>query len=337
MNENISLEHLIRQYVMLPVHSSSGGWYSCKCAICNDYKKRGGFKFEDNITSYNCFNCGHTAIHDPITYNGFSKQMIEVLTSFNVPEDQYKQLNLSVVVNKGINGEISHIKTVVDPDTKLVPIELPSFFIPLMQSDDTWSTIAKEYLQFDRDIDPSSYPFYILHPTKKLPVIERNWRGRLIIPYYRNNSVVFYQGRDLRDFSKMRYNNAESASQCILSDYDILFKDLDKPLYVCEGFFDAISIKAVAIFGNRFKPGQIKILNSTKRNKVYIPDRTKDGQTAALQAIDEGWGISIPDFGDCKDVSAAVHKYGLLYCLKTIQDNIITNPTTATIRIKMLC
>jgi hypothetical protein len=338
MNQEISLESLIRQYVQLPVHSTTGGWYTCKCAVCNDYKKRGGFKFEGNLTSYNCFNCGHTAVHDPLSYNGFSKDMIAVLDAFNIPDDQYKQITLANVVENHKNGVIHTKKPVViDPDTKLMPIEFPSFFMPLQQATDTWSIIAKEYLQYDRDFDPAKYPFFILHPSKKLPVIERTWRGRLIIPYYRNDAVVFYQGRDLRDSTKMRYINAESASQCILSDYDIIFKDIDKPLYICEGFFDAISIKGVAIFGNRFKPGQIKILNSTKRKKVYIPDRTKDGQKAALQALEQGWSISIPDFGDCKDVSAAIHKYGLLYSLKTIQDNIIDDPISGSIRIKMLC
>lgn len=44
----------------------------------------------------------------------------------------------------------------------------------------------------------------------------------------------------------------------------------------------------------------------------------------AEQALDEGWSISCPEIGDCKDVSEAVRKYGKMYVLKTITENKMT-------------
>lgn len=307
---------------MLSSTPSGKGWWTCKCAVCGDYKKRGGFKFDGQVTSYHCFNCGHKATHDPISYSSYSDDMTTVLDSFGIPEDDYKPINLNSLKNKYKNGFKEQERQVVDPDTKIVPVEFPDYFKPLDECEDAWSEVAREYLEHHRAIKPDSYPFYILDPAPKNKELELKWRGRLIIPYFRNDIIVYYQGRDLRPDSKMRYNNAETMSECILSDYDILFKDLDKPLYICEGFFDAVMIGGVAVFGNVLKQGQIKILNKTRREKVYIPDRTKDGQEGALQALEQGWKVSVPDIGSAKDINLAVRKYGLLYVLSTLKQNI---------------
>lgn len=87
-----------------------------------------------------------------------------------------------------------------------------------------------------------------------------------------------------------------------------------EPLYVMEGFFDAHLINGVATFGNKLTPEQIRWLNRSSRDKVYIPDKFGDGHIAALQAIEQGWNVSLPDWGsDIKDVSDCVRKYGLLF------------------------
>lgn len=322
MNQDLSLEPLIRQFVDLSSTPSSKGWWTCKCAVCSDYKKRGGFNFDGQTTSYHCFNCGHTATHDPISYSSYTDDMVTVLTNFGIPEDSYKPINLNSLKSKYKNGSKKEEKHVVDPDTKIIPVEFPNYFKPLNECNDTWSEVATEYLENYRCVDPSSYPFYLLDPQPKTKEIERKWRGRIIIPFFRNNNIVYYQGRDLRPDSKMRYNNAETTSECILSNYDILFQDYDKPLYICEGFFDAHMVNGVATFGNVLKAGQIKILNKTRREKVYVPDRTRDGQRGALQALEQGWKVSVPDIGSAKDINRAVRKYGLLYVMTTLKKNI---------------
>lgn len=286
--------------------------------ICSDYKKRGGFKFDSQMTSYHCFNCGHVAVHDPLTYSSYSKEMLVVLNSFGIPEDSYKPLTLNSLRVKYQNGNKKDQTVQIDPDTKMIAVEFPSYFKPLAECDDTWGIIAREYLEYDRGIDPNSYPFHLLDPAPKGKEIERKWRGRLIIPFYRNNTIVYYQGRDLRPKSKMRYINAETTSECILSDYDILFRDLDKPLYICEGFFDAFLVGGVAVFGNTLKAGQIKMLNKSRREKVYMPDKSLDGRPGALQAIEQGWKVALPDIGQCKDINAAFKKYGKLYVMRSL-------------------
>lgn len=332
----ISLESCIRQYCNIKGSANSKGWHTCKCKVCNDYKVRAAFNFSGYATTYHCFNCAFVAKHDPSEYASISENMQTVLDAFNVPSDVYKQITLNILEFNLNNGTVKKTKTSIDPDTELVECELLSCFKPLQKATDTWSTIAKEYLQYDRNIDPESYPFYIMKEKKYDKELENKWRGRLIIPYYRENKVIWYQGRDLRPTSKLRYLNAESESECILSNFDSINQHVNTPIMVCEGFFDAHCIDGVAIFGNVLKKGQLKVLNRTNRQKIYIPDRVGKGYLAANQAIDNGWSVSIPDIGSCKDINQAIVKYGKLYVMKSIRDSILTGDG-ARIAVSMLC
>lgn len=330
----LSLEPIIRQYVTLSTQASSKGWYSCICPVCKDYKKRAAFRFDGPITSYNCFNCNHAATHDPTTYKTISNNMIEVMDCFLIPDNEYNQLIFNACSYQ--RDRIRHKpKVVVDPDTSLHEIHFPDYFVPLKKiKNDKWANIAREYLT-ERMVDPNEYDFHILSCDSHDPAIEKKWRARLIIPYYRSKKVVWYQGRDLKLNSKMRYISADSPSECILSDHAQLFKRTTAPLFITEGFFDSFMVNGVAIFGNTFKKGQVKLLQSSSRRKVYVPDNSKDAKLAAIQALANGWEVSIPDVGSCKDLNSAVKRYGKLYVMKTLYDNIISG-TAAQVRINTI-
>lgn len=325
-----SIEPLVRQYVPFQKQTLKG-WNTCKCNFCKDYKVRAGFKFDMDITSYHCFNCGMSTLYDP-TYKQIPPKMKTVLDSYGVPEYEYNQVVFNNYKLYGLSSHSSE-KRVIDPDTTPVYIDFPTYFTPLIESDDEWSIKAIEYLK-TRHIQFDQYPFHIMVHEKQDSEIENKWRGRLIIPYYRNHKVVWYQGRDLKENSKLRYLNGESSSECILSNYDSLYIRSTSPLYITEGFFDSVLINGVAIFGNTFKRGQIKLLNSSAREKVYIPDNTKDGQQAALQAIENNWKVSLPVIGSSKDINSAISRYGKLYVMKTLYDNICEGQN-AVLKIKM--
>lgn len=302
---------------------SAKGWHTCKCALCNDYKVRGGFKFDGDTTVYQCFNCAHVAKHDPSEYVSISDNMKEVLDAFNVAEEDYRHIYMAALKNRGKGGGE---KVESDPDTKLIKIDMPEYFIHLDQADDTWAEIARAYLEIDRHIDPESHPFFILDPAKQDEKIEKKWRGRLIVPYYRNKSLIWYQGRDLRPKSKMRYRNAETESECILSDFDRLMEHTDKPLIIAEGFFDSHCVDGVSIFRNKMTPGQIKMLNKSPRRKIYVPDKRGQGYIGALQAVEQGWDVSIPDIGSAKDINESVCRHGKLFVMSSILNSANSGP-----------
>ena len=102
-----------------------------------------------------------------------------------------------------------------------------------------------------------------------------------------------------------------------------IFRDTEDPLFVVEGYFDAKSIDGVATFGNKLTPGQIDLLKMSKRQKVLIPD-TKGNIDCGIadQFLNFGWSISLPELSGCKDVNEAIIRFGKLYTIKQISDNI---------------
>jgi len=321
--ESVTLEQVIRSHIPLPAYPSAKGWYHVLCKVCMDHGKkgnRGGFKFENDTVAYNCFNCGHTAAYNPNEDTEISKNMKTVLRDFGIPDEEWQQVLLTSLSIKdtGATKTIQELKkrSIEPPE---IPMPESFYFLKDASEDDKWAAIARDYLLYDRGIDPSSYPF-MLSSKPKDPHMEK-WRGRVIIPFYKNNHLIYYQGRDLVGNKVKKYESPPISKDRVIYGFDELFKNTDIPLYIVEGWFDARVIDGVAIIGNKISDAQIDWLNKSRRRKVYIPDRFGDGHQAAKQALDEGWSISTPEIGSCKDMSAAVQKYGKMYVMKSIVDN----------------
>ena len=322
-----SLETIIKRYIKLPNHPSGTGWYPLLCKVCNDHGRkgpRGGFRFDDNKVAYHCFNCGHSTVFDPETHKSMPEKMVQVLTEFHVPEDEWKAV-LFANLNKRDEFGNTQVQVGNSPIISVEPavISLPSHFYPLADAgpNDNWAQLARAYLEVDRGVDPASYGFMLSHPNQD-PNIDR-WFKRVIIPIYKENQLIFYVGRDLTDKQQLKYLSPSYSKEKVLFGYDQLFIQTDDPLYIVEGWFDAWAINGIAILGNEISDAHATWLNRSQRRKVYIPDRLGDGWLGAERALELGWDVSTPEIGDCKDMSAAVMKYGKMYVIKSIGDKII--------------
>lgn len=313
-----SLEQIIHQYIQLPSRPTGSGWYPVICKVCNDHGHKGpraGFRFDGTKVTYHCFNCGHSTSFDDNENKRVSGKMVTVLQAFGVPEEQWGQLNLLAMDHDKKKQEVSEKQKNLEP--KEIP--LPKTFYKLSSADpsDKWAEVAKLTLE-DRQCDPSSYPFMLSVKTGN-EILDR-WYRRLIIPIYKDNKLIYYQGRGMNNQSK-KYINPSVSRNNIIYGFDKLFVNPHQPLYIVEGWFDAFVIDGIAIFGNKITTEQKIWLDKSPRKKVYIPDRLGNGALGAKQALKFGWSISTPDIGDCKDVNDAVVKYGKLYVMKTITEN----------------
>lgn len=315
--ETITLQEVIRQHIQLPSTTNARGWFPVLCRVCNDHGKKGpraGFKFDGTAVGYNCFNCGHSAVFDPAYSKVPSKDMIEVLRAFDIPDTEWKKVSYDAFIH-------NYSKTIKEyTTTEPNEVPLPRFFYKLTDDpNDEWCQYSIEYLA-DRGIDWTTYPFYCVrkdsHPDN------HRWYGRLIIPILKGDKIVFYLGRDITDLHHKKYLNVNVPRDNVLYGYHNLLVYTDEPLYVVEGWFDAYSLDGVAIFGNKMTQQQIQWLNRSHRPKVVIPDRYGKGHLLAEQAVSLGWNVSFLELNDsCKDVNEAIQRYGLLYTLKTIVDN----------------
>ncbi len=332
----VSLEQIIKQYINLPPNETGTGWYPILCKVCNDSGRKGpraGFKFDNEKVAYHCFNCGHATVYDPTTHKDMPEKMVQVLNDFGVPEDQWKQVLLSGLINRD-KGATKSTSTPQFTSIEPLVVSLPSHFYPLAEAapNDKWAEIAKDYLEHDRAVDPNSYRFMLAHKTGD-KVLDR-WFGRIIIPIYKDNQVIFFIGRDLTGKNPKKYLSPSFSKEKVLYGFSELFRQTEEPLYIVEGWFDAHVINGVAILGNEISTAQATWLNKSYRKKVYIADRQGNGRQTADQALELGWSIATPGFNtwadEVKDLNDAVKKFGKVYVMKAIADSIATGFTAQT-------
>lgn len=312
-----NLEEVIKSHILLNRRPSGNGWYSVLCKLCNDHGRKGeraAFRFSSEEIKYNCFNCKHKAVFS-VDSKTMSRKMQQVLNAFNVPEEEWKAV---LFANLAANDEGISISRVSAPDKSLdsVTIDLPpKSYRVLTTNSDKWSQVAIEYLEI-RGILPNQYPFYLS--------THGGWKGRLLIPIYREGKLIFFQGRDMGLGYKNKYKSAPTPAENILYGFDELYNKSNAPLFVLEGFFDAFVVGGIATLGNEFTPQQLKHLHKANRDKIIVPDRRGDGHILALQALKQGWSVSLPEIGDCKDINEAVLRYGKLYVVDSILKNTMT-------------
>lgn len=321
-----TLRQVIEQHLPTSAHTNHKGWCNVVCRICNDHGNKGAraaFRWEDDAVGYNCFNCNHATKFDPATDDHMPPKMIELFQAYGIADVDWLPF---VRFDREKAQRQSQQYTSIVPTT----IPIPNFFIPLQNDDSDWSNYAIQYLK-DRNVNWQDQPFYLCDKSNK------EWYGRIVVPVYHNNNLIYYFGRDLTDKHKLKYKNAHTTDPGILFGYHNINNQTKDPIYICEGWFDAYPIKGVAVFKNKLSESQIKWLNRSNRQKVVIPDQYGNGSQLAQQAISLGWDVSFPFIdSDVSDVSSGISKYGLLWVLKSIRDNTKTG-FDAQLNIQVYC
>ena len=238
-----------------------------------------------------------------------------VLDAYNIPSSEISEVireNLTIKPSETAKKALKY-----EPET----LNLPEHFYELKSADpkDKWTIISKNYLE-KRLINPDKYPFYL---STGQGFQAEKWLGRVIIPIYKDRQLIFYHGRSLIDkLIEPKYLNSSGERGGILYNYDAIFTYSDKPIFITEGWFDAFLIDGVAIIGKFVTDEQIYWLNRSNRQKIVIPDRWGDGKKMVDNGLKAGWDITFPDFGSCKDVTDAMKKYGRLFVMTTLMNNV---------------
>jgi hypothetical protein len=333
--DNITLEQVIRQNIPLSARPNGQGWYSVLCKVCNDHGRKGkraGFRFDNNTVGYNCFNCGHTALFNPAEHRSLSRDMVATLEAFGMKKEDWQPAVFSAAASSEFGYQHNSVK--IAQANEPTTVELPPFITPLDPDGDDFDQYAIEYLTKERAVDWTQYPFFI---GRKSPnPSSHKWYGRLVIPIYKDGKLIFYHGRDLTETRERKYLNPDISRENVLYGYEHIFKNVDDPLYIVEGWFDAWHLEGVAVLGSKMSSNHLYWINQSQRPKVVIPDRTGDGFRLAEQALELGWSISTPDIGDCKDPNEAVIKYGKLFTLMTIRTHTYEG-FEAALRLKFYC
>ena len=305
----MELESLIRRYVKLGKRSPKG-FEPCNCSICNDYKPRGGFKFDGEVIGFHCFNCAYDTKFDPTTYRTPSDKFKSLLKGFGITDDE-----LTLIIGKAfverqgqplVSGETARPQW--SPPRAIEP---PKHLHPIIGDGSPWCEIARLYLSEERGLDPACYSFFVSDEPKLL--------GRLIIPFFHRDRLTYYQARSMDDVTiQPRYANPPATDkEKLIFNYDELL-DGTGPLYVTEGAFDALSIgPACALSGStlgEWKLQELKKAAARGRRIVFVIDKNKNGFDLGLEVLKEGWHVAVMPNG-VDDANQCLKKFGRLWLL----------------------
>jgi hypothetical protein len=289
---------------------TSGGWISFNAPCCHhrgerqDEKLRGGIRVENDGFVYHCFNCGFAAGWTPGKI--LSKNTKSLFQWIGMNEIDIGKLNLAAL-------KIKDDQPVLKKALNLVLLEKP---LP-----DECKSINEWVQEGCQDPDLTTVIEYVLDRGMQYDWYNWHWsaapgfRDRIIIPFYQDGKVVGYTGRKVKPGNPKYLTDSQSG---------YVF-NLDRQVWnrqyviVVEGQFDAIAIDGVAIMTNEPNDAQIARLTALNKEIIVVPDRDRPGAKMLKSAITNGWGASLPPWGDdIKDVADAVKKYGRLYVLATI-------------------
>jgi energy-converting hydrogenase A subunit M len=296
----------IHFYLPAKRKTSSSGWtsFNAPCCVHNgenpDKRSRGGIKLSDEGWSYHCFNCGYTASF--VLGRNLSYKARRLLTWLNVPSEEIERINLESLKHKSIAGLLNERQ---QASNKVQDIRFEDRDIAIGQLLTEENTKELDYLR-SRSV-PMNYPY--MRPM--LPT----GRDSIIIPFTYNHSIVGHCQRFLDDRTP-KYINDIQPGYVFGTD---LQNDAWKYVLVMEGVFDALSISGLAVLHAEINDAQVRLIRSLGKEIIVVPDQDTPGMKLVDRAVELGWSVSMPDWGDgVKDVNDAVIKYGSLGALLII-------------------
>ena len=305
--------------------TTPSGWTSFNAPCCHhngttaDTRSRGGLIANPDGLSYHCFNCGYKASWQQ--GRNLSFKMRKLLQWLNTPDDVINKLALTVMQeNEGIQikqqlVEIPTFNTVPLPDDAIKVQDIKEF--------DKHSLAIIDYMA-SRSLQIEDTDYYWSSSL--------GYRDRLIIPFYYENRIVGWTARTVTSDKKPKYLSEQQPGYVFNLDEQRPQKIF---VIVCEGPVDALYIDGVALLGSEAKDQQSLLINRLNKDVIVVPDRDQAGSKLVEQAIDLGWGVSMPDWErDITDIGESVQRYGRIFTLHSIASNAETSPLKIRLKAK---
>tara|TARA_B100000073_G_scaffold333349_1_gene324742 strand:+ start:1764 stop:2732 length:969 start_codon:yes stop_codon:yes gene_type:complete len=315
---------ILTLYLPAKRKTTPSGWtsFNAPCCVHNnenaDTRGRGGVIYEGDLVSYHCFNCGFKASWQP--GRNLSYKFKKLLEWLNVSDADITKLALDVMrENEGVEVQKHQVEL---PTFGTVHLPEDSVRIADIENFDKHSMAVLEYMA-TRNLNFDDTDYYWSS--------QLGYRERLIIPFKYEGRIVGYTARTVGENKPKYLTDSQPGFVYGLDD-----QGPNKAFtLLCEGPLDAIHIEGCALTGSDIGDAQALLLNRLGKDVYVIPDRDKAGSKLVEQAIDRGWGVSLPDWDDdLKDIGECVARHGRLYTLYKIVASAETSPLKIRLKAK---
>lgn len=231
------------------------------CPFCNHHKQK--LQVNTETQKWHCWTC-----------NSGGKKLTSLLRKLDVDRK-------TISIIREIYGDSNWTPQQEDADTKVF-ISLPKEFISLSEEPKGFNPEYKNAIYYltQRGITIKDIIKYNIGYCK-----EGLYSQRVIIPSYNSDgSLNYFVSRSYYPENKMKYKNPPISKNIICFESQVNWKE---PIILCEGVFDAITIKrnAIPLLG-KFPSKQLveKIFMSGVNNIIISLDN--DAMTEALKAAE---------------------------------------------------
>jgi DNA primase len=294
--ENAALLILLES-VLGSSSKTSKGNYAFKCPFCQHHKNKLEINCVTNEKSENPWHCWVCEVK--------GKTIKSLLKQLDSPPNKIAELNMIIV------------PTYTEQKLKNDTIALPKEFISLIDIgnlDRVTSLEAKRAIRFlkKRNITHEDIVKYNIGFCYDGP-----YKDRVIIPSYdENGNINYFIARAFIDGVQKYKNPPIDAKSAIGWE---LYINWDAPIILCEGMFDALTIKrnVIPLFGKIIHEKLMKKLVRSTVNRIYIaldPDAIKNALKYAQELMTYGKEIYLVEL-DGKDAN----EVGLFKFLETIE------------------
>jgi DNA primase len=250
------------------------------CPFCNHHKPKLEINFHTNEEGHNPWECWVCQTK--------GRTIRSLLRQLRTPREQATEILR--YLPKGSKMEYS----------KLSIIELPKEYQPLYTASNTSivANLVKKYLH-ERGLNDNDFIKYgIGYATSG------EYGGRVIIPSYNKSNQLNYFIARSYDGNYFKYKNPEVSKDVIFFENLI---NWNTPIILCEGVFDAMSIRrnAIPILGKSISTSLYKKIITSPLTDIYIA-LDQDARNRALemsqQLLNQGKRVYLIDLPD-KDPS----------------------------------
>lgn len=261
---------------------TSRGNYSYNCPFCNHHKPKLEINFTENKEEnnpWNCWVCGAKG-----------KKLLSLFKKIKTSPEKLKELK-SYIKNSSFSEDL------IIPKLEEI-ISLPKEFISLTTGSGITFKHALSYLK-SRGITNNDIIKYNIGYCEYGP-----YKNMIIIPSYdEKGNLNYFFGRSFEKNSSFKKNPPISRN---IIPFE-LYINWNVPIILCEGMFDAISIKrnAIPLLGKNIQSELMKKLIQSSVKKIYIAldqDAIKQSLKHCETLMNEGKEIYLVDLKE-KDPS----------------------------------
>lgn len=300
---------------------------AAKCPVCGD--SRSGRKArlhlynKGTVTNVNCFN-GDCPVENKTVYS-FLRDFYPALLN------QYKKENFGNTVKNLANGNTDVFASLKKEEPKKESPVLVQDFSPFLTNINE-APQALEYIKKRGfEYNESKYgKWYYGHQDLKIGETLYQITNSLVIPLYYDGEMYGFYSRNIANKTFYTYMNDNNIGYKIWNWFNI---DKNKPVYIFEGIFDAISSgldNIIALMGAKLPDDRLKEL----KEPVFVLDNDKTGLLNSIKYVNMGYKVYVQPINFVeKDMNELMINHPEEKMYKLINSNIYSG-ISAEVRIK---